>query len=167
MNLQEMKEKQALIEKIRLVFESAKRFKSYTQRILTVFKTQMPDHHFYFKNNHSWGQVGLEVWGQGVSYNNRVIIDWNEDKISVWQEGFLQGLERVSLSDSIERAEQEQELIPELERLENEAARIRNRAAELVRGLRVPESATLRNEAVYWERPSYELRKKFPLLFND
>jgi hypothetical protein len=161
----------AIINALRLAFEKFKHHQNFSNRMRPYLTEALPEYYFHINVDHTqWGatQYTLGVWGNGLHHSDRISLYWtiSDNHHCTWQEGFLGELDRHDLSDQQEREQDEERLLPELEKLNTEVENCVERAQKLIEKLPIPKSAKLRNEQCFWDRPSSELQKRFPFLFR-
>jgi hypothetical protein len=157
----------AIVTALRRGFEAVKHHQKFTKRMLPVFERELPGYTVSLSvEPGSFGFSRLNVWGNGLSYDDGVRLSWVNSDRKPWQEQMAEDLDRQDPSDTAERQEQEISLIPKLEALETEIARLRAEAESLVSSLPIPRSARLRAAPHFWSSPSSALAKKFPGLFR-
>jgi CRISPR/Cas system-associated endoribonuclease Cas2 len=114
------------------------------------------------------------VWGNGISYDSGIFLCWNSDRIKRnWKQVIQEQIDIADSSDYLERLQQESAIEPSLtklaakaKQLEEELEKVRKEALDAIAHIPVPQCATVRKEPSFWERPSKELRQKFPELFT-
>lgn len=165
-----MYEKQIeIIQKIRETVPKFAHYKEFTGRVRPFLQEALPEYTIAVSNKEGCLTTGysIRVWGNGLRHDNDgVYIRWNAESDKTWVEGLLTALEQADPSDSRERDLQELELTEELDRLNSEVKSLIKRARMLVKELPVPKSAITRNDPMYWENASTELRKRYPILFG-
>ena len=157
----------AIVAALRRVFEVVKHHQKFTKRMLPAFERELPGYTVSLSvEPGDFGFARLNVWGNGLSYDDAVRLSWiNSDK-QPWQERMAEELDRQDPSDSAERQEQEIALVSKLEAMEAEVVRLRAEAEALIVALPVPRSARLRAESYFWSHPSSAFAAKFPGLFR-
>jgi hypothetical protein len=136
----------------------------FTRRVEPFIKAELPGYTVSVDPDH-YGLRTIRVWGNGLPYDNGVYLCWNSSK--PWAEGMAEALEIADSSDYAERSEAEEDLKGKLDTLHAEVERCRAAAKILIEQLPIPKSATIRAERHFWDGPSSELGKAYPLLFGS
>lgn len=170
-----------LVQAIRRGIEKAKHHVNYDARVHKVINAEInaviPGCTCYFRRGVSLGTIG--VWhGSLCDYDQRFYACWNNNWAAAgsgsshWSEPILEELKRCDPSDTMEREQQERAILPDFIALNNRAAKlmqdleqVRTEAQITIRGLPIPNSATVRASSVHWDRPSGNLVAMFPELF--
>lgn len=114
--------------------------------------------------------VEIAVWGSGISHGNQLRLSLHgmrDNMPTTWQSGLEAELDRADLTDKLEHVDSEETLVPELEAIEEQIAALRAKARAMWVRLPIPKSATIRRDACFWDRPSYEIRERFPLALGE
>ena len=173
MNIYEQKIE--IINAIRSAYENFKQHQKFTSRIRPYLHDVLPGYTIYLYTDSSGRGAfntathKIEIWGNGISHNDLVYLSWSDrdnGRDRTWQEGLLAELDRCDQSDYLERMKDEEKLWPTLNDLEVDVEGKIRQAKQLIEMLPIPKSAKLRDKQVYWDNPSMELRKRYPLLFG-
>lgn len=170
---------QAIRLAIVAAINSCKHHQKYTKRVEDVVRAMVrkvvPDAIFCL----GLGRYG--IYSPSLChYSNSFGIYWNPPGTmnatagQHWSEPILRDLERENLSDIMEREAQEDCLAFKLQALENVAVTlqkqmgaIRREALDLIQGLSVPASATVRSSSCHWDHPSSKAVAQYPVIFGD
>ncbi len=153
-----------VLQGIRRALEKTKHYEKFTKRVTNAVQEELPWHTVYMqKAINSMGLDGIRVWGNGIHYDNGINLSWNPSRS--WVEALDRELDIADFSDYQERAKMEERMIPGLEDLERQVAKLQEEALDRFRQLPIPKSAKARAEAHYWDEPSFEIRQLFPKLF--
>lgn len=163
---------------IKKATDKCEHYQEYNKRVINHIREALPAYtvsdHYNTGNGYSWGYT-LHVWGNGLTYDYGVRLQWRryDDKNEPrhWILGLREELIRADDSDYEERAQQEEALVPFLNQMNAEAidllTRLRKKAQESIRALPEPASTPkCRHGSSTWKGASYELRQRFPLLFE-
>ena len=154
----------AVVAGLRRAFAKFKHHVTFTRRVKPTIEAELPGYTVSVDPDH-YGLRTIRVWGNGLPYENgSVYLCWNGSK--PWAEGMAEALEIADMRDYQERVEAEESLKDKLDKLHAEVARCRAAAALLIEQLPTPVSATIRAESHFWNGPTSELRKAYPLLFE-
>jgi len=162
------RERIAVVQALARAFEKVRHHKKWTRRVLPAFQAELPGYTVYLREDYA-SFDGVSVWGKGIAYDDRVDIswvNWNPSHAVVWQDGFVYDLRRQDPSDSAERMLQEATLVSRLDELARKVDALRAEALGLIEALPEPKSADLRKGAYCWTKPSGELSKRYPTLFE-
>ena len=155
----------AVVAGLRRAFAKFKHHATFTRRVKPTIEAELPGYTVSVDPDH-YGLRTIRVWGNGLPYENgSVYLCWNGSK--PWAAGMAEALEIADSSDYAERSEAEEDLKDKLDILHAEVERCRAAAKILIEQLPVPASATIRAERHFWDGPSSELGKTYPLLFGS
>ena len=154
---------QIILEGIRRAFEKTKHHQLFTGRVTNVIRAELPE---YTVSDFSYtGLQNLRVWGNGLNYDESIYLCWSAH--TPWQQGLEKELKRQDTSDYRERLRAELRILDEFEYLNQEVLNAKNQAQQLIESLPIPQASIdkkFRDKT--WDRPSAELRAKFPALFD-
>ncbi len=157
-------QRNVVVKGLRRALAQTKHLVSFSKRIKTVIEKELPGYTISLeKAINSMGLDSINVWGNGIEYNERVHLSWNTGR--PWAEALEREIEIADYTDYQERARDEETVIPALEYLEAVISRAQAEAEQLIKDLPIPKTATVRAEASMWDSPSSDLRKRFPKLF--
>ena len=155
----------AVVAGLRRAFEKIRHHAQFTRRVNPIIEAELPGYTVSVEPDH-YGLRTVRVWGNGLPYENgSVYLCWNGSK--PWAEGMAEALEIADSRDYAERAEAEEDLLPKLDKLHAEVERCRAAAAILIKQLPIPRTATIRAESHFWDGPTSDLGRKYPLLFGS
>lgn len=151
-------------------FKKFKHHEKFTKRIRKFLEEEFPGYTIYISVDQLMDKKGIGIWGKDIPNSDRFSISFYDKKGS-WQEKFLEQMDIYDLRDYLEREEQERSLDLEalnkdVETLINQIDLLKGQALDKIKALPIPKASKIRKDSVTWDRPSYELRKKFPLLFE-
>jgi len=154
----------AVVLGLRRAFEKFRHHATFTRRMKPIIEKELPGYTISVEPDH-YGLRTIRIWGNGLPYENgSVYLCWNGSK--PWAEGMAEALEIADVRDYAERVEAEESLKDKLDKLHAEVEKCRLAAAILIEQLPIPASATIRAESHFWDGPSSDLGKKYPLLFG-
>lgn len=174
-------EHNAIIDAIRATLEDTKHHATYGHgtRFQKILKAKLPEDYRVTCTSER-----IEVWQecasnttQGAWFNNyeqrvSLYFPWHYADPAKILVKICEDLNRCDTRDCAERRQQEQENYGAFRSLAQEAAdllgkliALRAIASDIVKDLPIPTAATVRKSSVHWDRPSPELRAKFPNLF--
>jgi len=112
------------------------------------------------------------VWSNsanGLSYEDSPYIAWMIPQDGTeWFNGLHDALNRANPSDTLERYEAEEAILPHLAWLDAEIALCKEQAQSMIADLGVPPTAQktgMRAEPMHWDDLSHIRRERFPNLF--
>ena len=164
MNQPLLQQQIAVVLRLRRAFEKFKHHAQFTRRVKPLIQAELPNYTVSVEPDH-YGLRTIRIWGNGLPYDNGVSLCWNGSK--PWAEGMAEALEIADSRDYAERAEAEEDLLPKLDKLHAEVERCRAAAAILIKQLPIPRTATIRAESHFWDGPTSDLGRKYPLLFES
>lgn len=152
-------------------------YQEYNKRVINRIREELSAYTISDRYNNGMTQSGLtlHVWGNGLTYENGVRLQWhrydNKNEPCHWILGLREELIKADRTDYEERKQQEEALVPFLNQLNSEAVdiltRTRKKAQESIFALPEPPSTPeFRKGSFFWTLPSYELKQRFPLLFG-
>jgi len=163
MNQPLLQQQIAVVLGLRRAFEKFRHHAQFTRRVKPFIVAELPGTTVSVEPDH-YGLRTIRIWGNGLPYDNGVSLCWNGSK--PWAEGMAEALEIADSRDYAERVEAEESLKDKLDKLHAEVEKCRLAAAILIEQLPIPASATIRAESHFWDGPSSDLGKKYPLLFG-
>jgi hypothetical protein len=153
----------AVVAGLRRAFAKIRHHAAFTRRVKPIIEAELPGYTVSVDPDH-YGLRTVRVWGNGLPYENgSVYLCWNGPK--PWAEGMAEAIEIADLRDYAERTAAEAALTDKLAELHARVEAARAEAAALIQSLPVPASATIRAEHHFWDGPSSDMRKAYPLLF--
>jgi hypothetical protein len=147
----------------------------FTKRALPYLQRALPDYAVYVNNGTKdiLNYASISVWGNGMPHGEKFEIQFKINADVPWTVKFMEAMNRMDLSDVVEREQAEISLYPDfeiseksIESLENQINLIRQMAYSKLENLPIPTSAITRNEKFFWNRPTDKLKDKFPKLFK-
>ena len=160
---QSFKQQIAVVAALRRAFEKIRHHATFTRRVKPIIEAELPGYTVSVEPDH-YGLRTVRVWGNGLPYENgSVYLCWNGSK--PWAEGMAEAIEIADLRDYADRARAEEPLKAKLDALNACVEAARAEAEALIAALPVPTTATIRAAKHFWNSPSSELRKAYPLLF--
>ena len=154
----------AVVAGLRRAFENFRHHAAFTRRVKPAIEAELPGYTISVDPDH-FGLRTIRVWGNGLPYDSGVYLCWNGS--TPWAEGMTKALEIADSSDYAERAEAEKPLLAKLAELNAVVLAARAEAAALFAALPVPAAATIRAESHFWDSPTSETSKMYPLLFGS
>lgn len=180
--MNDYKQQIAIVKAIRLAIPDIQHYASVSKRIIPAIQSRLhaiktfglTDYVVYLDTQKLpslvWGQENIRyyirVWGNGLLSCDAVSLQWYSNQFPEWQHGLQYALDVADMSDYQERMVAEQELIPQLEKINQHVRDMIMSARALIENLPVPTSATVRNDPLLWGQASHILQDKFPLLFK-
>lgn len=146
-----------LVVMARNVWETVKHRAAVTKAYQTAFAKMYPDYTCVY-NRGDW-QTTISVWGNGVEYNDRLFMCWNNSVLDEKGYGAFEfELERNDTLDYIARLECELELLPQLDAIKAQIDELSTKARELC-NFKV--ESPLNRESL---GASYTLQEFYPML---
>jgi hypothetical protein len=170
-SLDTMKVHARLLATLRTALRACAHYDAFTRRLTKPLEHAFPGYTVRVNPSEHGFLHSITIWGADLpTYEDRLYVSWSatldDHETRTWLTSALAEIDRHDTSDSIERAAQEETLVPEFATIDLDIARLRARAAKLVADLPVPTSATVRAEKHFWDRPSSALRSLFPNAFG-
>jgi hypothetical protein len=145
------KERIVIIEGIRRGLDKAKKYKTFSKRVVDMVKEELPDYTVCQVNDQF--SEGIKVWGKGVDYNSYVsatIFTTSGKHLGdEWHAKLTAELDRYDYETTILNLEKEREIVGKLEAIQHAINQLKESAIALLPG----------------DYPSHVLRQKFPDLF--
>jgi len=154
----------SIVDGLRRAFEKFKHHREFSRRAQPFIESELPAYTVSVSCEH--GRHSIRVWGAGVEYRDGVEASWSQSESGPWTDALRRAIDVQDFRDHEERAVEEQMLHAFFAPMHAEIARLRAEAALMIKSLPIPPSATVRAEPMYWEGPSVELARRFPLLFK-
>lgn len=151
-----------VVDAVRRALEKCRHYESFSARVVPVVRAELSEG-YTVALLRDGDRVGLTIWGS-LMMRKSIELAWSSRV--PWVEGLEEALTRADSRDHEQRLVDENGLIELFERLNRTVVAAREQAAEAIRRLPVPPSATVRRLPAYWEHPSKQLAERFPALFK-
>lgn len=89
------KKQLSILQKLNEVFQDVKHHKSFTRRLENPFKEALKEYTVSVRpTGDSWSPHKIEVWGNGIHYDNSVCLRLYPNEKKTWQEAFVEDMKR-------------------------------------------------------------------------